>query len=196
MNERSLREEMLELQRADPRLQAEYNRRIREMMENELKPWQKVFAAAAAAGGVAMFLGLGYLNLLTPPMSLPARVGTTVTMAFALAWTYLALSTLLKGRVTRIHGNVQAGLVWAFVLFLFIGTFIQAGASSDKQFGTWAMLHTLGWLVIGAVFVVVNQIRQSALNIQEEILRLQLRLEQMASGSITEQKASEPPPAS
>lgn len=183
MNDCSFRDQLLGLQQTDAQLQAEHDRRIREMMERDMKIWQKVVAVVVALGGVSMFVGLGYLNLANPQMPLATRAATAATMLFALAWTYLALWTLRRGKITRMHGATQAGLVWAFVLFLFIGTFVQAGRTSDKDFTTWAMLHTVGWLVIGAVFVIVNQIRQSTLITQEEILRLQLRLEKIASST-------------
>ncbi len=191
MSDRDFRDELLGLQQANPELQAQCDRRIREMMEVELRPIQRAVLFATASVGVLFFLGFAWAAIWAI-----GRFSWQVPAMFAVgsllgaAWSLLAVRALRRGRLTRGREWISSSvLVWLFAVaqfMLFFGLGTQANAKHAYQ-GTWMILFSLFFVIAGAANLIMTKIDQSSAQTEEQILRLQLRMEQLASGKGSKQ---------
>jgi hypothetical protein len=187
MNDRNFREELLGLQQTDPELRAECDRRVREMMEVQLRPVPRAVWTASTILSALLFVGFAVAaawSIGRLPWGASAALGTGSVFGAGLA--VLGVSVLRKGRIARNRdANTATFLVWAFSIIQFI-LFFQAAmifkGTPNTYVGTWMMLSSLGYLLMGVAFLLGNKIDQAALKTEEQFLRLQLRMEQLAAG--------------
>lgn len=193
MNEHNFRDELLGLQQTDPALQAEHDRRIHEMMEVRLKPLHRGVLLATTVLSVLLFFGFVTAVILSIgklPWQVPAMF--VLGSLFSAGWAVLATRTLRKGTMTRgRESSSTSALVWVFAVFqfiLFFGLATQAPAKHAHQ-GTWMILFSLFFVIAGLGNLILTKIDQSSATTEEQILRLQLRMEQLASGQGKENEA-------
>lgn len=161
------------------------------MMEIQLKPAHRAVLTATTVLSVVFFFGFIaaiVLSIGKLPWQVPAMFA--LGSLFSGAWAVLAIRTLRKGAMIRgRESSSTSALVWVFSVFqfiLFFGLATQAPAKHAYQ-GTWMILFSLFFVIAGLGNLICAKIEQSSASTEEQMLRMQLRMEQLAAGKGQEQ---------
>jgi hypothetical protein len=194
MGTHSLRDELAALEGFSPTLKAAYERRVREMVERQITAGQRAIWSLVALLSTGLFLGFGYLGLSgIRGMPWEARAGFLAGSLFALAFAVLGGLIVARGRYRpKAHSAIYHGLAWGVTLVTFVLAFQLAPRVTDPYRGTQMMLLSVGFLVMGLGFLLKNVTEQAALKTQEEMLRLQIQIAELAERLERSQNADTP----
>jgi hypothetical protein len=176
MTDRNIRRELLSLQQTDPTLKTEYDRRIREMMEVELKPAHR--RGWIVSGVISILASLqwaaGAVTTWRATQSQwPVHVSFIAVSVASLCWAVLSFSIVRRNRVLRsVHLPWGIGIITILAYVLWITGFLQAEHTGNLS----VAMAGLSALVAGGVVIILYRMEQNAFKVQEEQLRTQLQI--------------------
>lgn len=176
MTDRDIRSELLSLQQADPALKAEHDRRIREMMEMELKPSHRVgwivSGVISVIASVQWAVGAAAVWMSTQSQW-PVRVSFIALSVASLMWAILSFSIVRRNRVIRsVHLPWGIAVLTVLAYVLWIASFLQAARTGNLS----VAMAGISALIAGGVVIVLYRMEQNAFKVQEEQLRTQLQI--------------------
>ncbi len=183
MEDRNLRDELLAQDRMDSEFEAELARRIKGMLETRLSPTRRIAWLVSGIVGLVNTILIGFVAV-SHRNTLPwqATAGLAVGSLFGVVWVAIAYSIVRSGRIIRNrHPILIAGWVWGLTLVVFIMFSVIAPQSRHHYTATVGMIDALGYLLIGACYLITNSVAQSSLQGEEQFLKLQLQLQDMTA---------------
>jgi hypothetical protein len=178
MTDRNIRSELLSLQQTDPALKADYDRRIREMMEVDLIPAHR--KAWLIAGVISVFAALQWAwgaFATWSQVEWPVHVSLIALSVATLCWALLSLSIARRNRVIRaVHLPWGIGIITILAYMLWIMSFMQAGYAQNSALRMEILVGGLSALVAGGVIIILYRMEQIAFKTQEEQIRTQLQI--------------------
>lgn len=169
------RDKLIGAEAEDPDLRAEYERRLKAMLETPLtssRRFGSIFALCACAGTVVLCATIAFRYRTGPP-SVLAAMGLGIV--FGLAGIVLLGRMLARGSFRRDRdASQQAGLIWVFVSFM-VTIFMLAGGIASIQ-GIGLTVVGIVFLIFAGVMLLRTVVEQSELRTHEKLLELELRL--------------------
>jgi hypothetical protein len=164
-------------------LEAELARRVNDMLEQRLHPVHRAMWLASGLAGIASAGLLGYVaSSWRGSVPWQATAGLAAGAIFGIAWAAIAYSIVRRGKIIRnLHPSQIAGWVWAVALVQFIVFSVVAPQAKHHYVATVGMIDSIGYLVLGAAWLVTNLVSQASLRSEEQFLKLQLQLADMAA---------------
>jgi len=159
-----------------------HEREIRETMERKLSaPGKVVFAVVEAVmlgtAGLCGWLAVHRWES-APPLAL---VGLGVGVLFALASAAMIADVLRRGSIDRLKlPRRVVGLAWVFIVAMVTIFMLATGRTPDAVRSVYTVAYGLVFLVMAAVFLIVQRIEQAELKTREKLLELELRLAEIA----------------
>jgi quinol-cytochrome oxidoreductase complex cytochrome b subunit len=173
---------LLELDGGGKALPEKYKKEITAMLEKTLSPAQR-WAWGLSAVLTSAIAGLFAYVALTLPRSTPviARMSFLVGIIFSIGCAILAGTIAKKGKMNiRTDPVKQVGWMWAFLVVMITVTLLVTGQRPDAVRSIYMVLFGLVFLLFGAIQLVLTKIEQSELNTRERLLKLELRLAEIA----------------
>lgn len=178
MNDYDVRSKLISLQQTNPTLKAEHDRRIREMMEVELKPGHR---RGWLVSGIISFLATAqwaFVAITTwPQVQWPAHTAFVALAVGCMMWAILAMSIVRAGKIVRaVHLPWGIGIITLLAYVLFIMSFAQAPYTRNLSASIMILFGGLSALVSAGVVIVLYRMDQTKFTLQEELLRMQLQI--------------------
>jgi len=167
MNRQQLRKEMFDVETVNPELKEHFHKQIQNIVDNPLKPWERILALLLmpVMGGLSLFCGR--LWLLAAPEYSPlvrAEIGMVALISVLLvAW---AILVVRKKRHLRNRLVIPAVALGFFVAMIVVSIVMTGRVELDLLAAT---------MLVGFVSV-WERITIAELRIRENILRQELRL--------------------
>jgi hypothetical protein len=169
------RDKLIDAEAEDPALRAEYERRLKAMLETPLTTSRRlgsVFAMFACGTTVVLCGTIAFRYRAGPPAVLAAM---GLGIVFGLAGVVLLGRMLTRGSFRRDRdASQQAGLIWVFVS-LMVTIFMLAGGIGSIQ-GVGLTVIGIVFLIGAGVMLLRTVVEQSELRTREKLLELELRL--------------------
>jgi hypothetical protein len=172
---KDFRDKLIRAEAEDPALRAEYERRLKAMLETPLTTSRKLgsilaMVACAATVGLCATIAFRYR---AGPASVLAAMGLGIV--FGLAGIVLLGRMLARGSFRRDRdASQQAALIWVFVTTM-VTIFMLAGGIGSIQ-GVGLTVVGIVFLIFAGVLLLRTVIEQSELRTREKLLELELRL--------------------
>lgn len=178
MTDRNIRGELLSLQQTTPALKTDHDRRIREMMEVELKPSHRKGWIVSGVISVLAALQWAFGAVMTwKQVQWPGHVSLIALSAATLLWAVLSFSIARGNRVVRsVHLPWGIGIITLLVYVLWIMSFMQAEYTHNPVLTMKILVGGLSALVAGGVVIILYRMDQTAFKVQEEQIRTQLQI--------------------
>jgi len=174
----NLKKELTSLQHRDSRMKAEYDRRIREMMEVELSRSSRTGWLVSA--GISFFATAQWIFVTWVTwrqVHWPAHTAFIALAVGCLLWALLSVSIARRGRIIRrAHIPWGVGIITMLAYVLFIMSFFQVPYTADSGTRMMVLFCGLAVLLAAGVVIVLYRMEQNSVKVQEELLRLQLQL--------------------
>jgi hypothetical protein len=179
----SLRDQLCELEPANPLLRERYTQAIQAMLEKKLTLPGKLFIAAVSVVSLAIAAFLGFVAVIHDELPPLARVALVAGVVFAVAWAALGGWALRRGTFElRIQPAAQAALAWTFAVLLETCFLVLAPQFPDHFQATLALFGGLVILVGAGVMLVTVRVQQAELRTREALLRLEYRIAELSEG--------------
>lgn len=188
MNDRSIRNRLLEMEKQTPQLQERFEKEKRKMLERKLTRSGRVVWGLASLIGAWFFVYFSYVAITVQQGNWLVRAGFVVGAVFGAAWTVLGVSILRKGsfRLFRDENTVQS-LTFGFTLLLLIVLLILGGQNADKTAGIQMMITGgIFFLAFGIPAVFNMRINRTESALREHLLKLELQIAEMAEKTKSE----------
>jgi hypothetical protein len=182
MNEKSIREGLLEMEKRTPEFEEKFRKEIKRMMEKTLTRTQKIGYCFAIFLGLAMAILFSYAAVTAPPeFSVLGRMIFVSGVLFALAWIGLGIWTLKRKSFNWLRQeNVTQGLTFGFILFLLIVLMMLGSQLEDKVIGMQMMLQgAIFFMVFGIPALFNLRINRTETALREHLLKLELKVAEL-----------------
>ena len=182
MNNHSIRDRLLDLEKRTPEQEERFNREIKKMFEKKLTPSEKkqwIIEFLFLAFFIVLF---SYKAIFSQDLSLIARLGYIEGTVFSVAFVALGIWTLKKGSVNKFkQGRIIYFLAYAFVLLLLINMLVLGSQQADKVKGVQLMLYGITFfLCVGISTTVMMSINRAEASIREHLLKIELKMAKLS----------------
>ncbi len=173
------RERLLKLEQITPSLKRRYEREIADMLEQKMTGIRRWIWLVAALAGLGFAVGFSIMAVVLPAeFPWQGRVGFAGSALFGVGWAILGFRVFRKGSLNlKTDMGASAAMSWIFPVFL-VTIFMMAAPNNIA--GVRMILFGMVFLVMGAVFLIVNMIVQSHLKSSEKLLEIEYRLAELA----------------
>lgn len=181
MSHNNFSDRLVSAERMTPAFRDRYEMEVKAMLEKKLTRPQRVGYALSALMGVAFLVVFGALAILTG-RELPAwaRALFGVGSVFGLVWAILVGRIVITGKVNlRTGANTLVGLSWGFVVTVVTVLMIVGMDRTEPVKSVYMVLVGLVYLLVAAMFMILNRIDQSELKTREKLLEIELRLAEL-----------------
>lgn len=179
---RSLREELVELETMSPHLREKYKQEVKAMIERKLTAWQRALHIFFALLGVVFMVTFGRPALLSgEELPWTARIVFGLGTVAGLILTIVCVVILRRGRFHIVRdSNIHAFLPYSIVLVAMVIVLPWAQRTDDQLAGIQVVLGMLVFFVMAVMFMIVNRVNQAEWKLREQLLRIELELAELA----------------
>ena len=185
MNEKSIRDRLLEMEKRNPDLEERFEKEKKKMLTRKLTTSERVIWAFASLLGAYFFVQLTYLAIVIKEGPWLVRFGLIGGAVFGAAWTILGIWILKKGSFKLFrHENAIHGLTFGFALLLLITMLLLGGQAGDRTTGIQLMLiGSIFFLVFGIPALFNMRINRTESSLREQLLKIELQIAEIADKS-------------
>jgi len=183
MNDKSIRDRLLDLEKRTPELEEQFKKEVDKMFEKKLSISGKIIWIFATLMGIAFAVGFSYVALISA-QELPwlARAGFVMGAVFGAAWAALGIWTLKKSSINWFqHENAVHGLSFGFVLLLLIILLLLGNQVEDRTVAIQMALNgAIFFLIFGIPALFNMRINRTEASLREQMLKLELKMTEIA----------------
>ena len=183
MNDQSIRDRLLDLEKRTPELEEQFKKEVNKMFEKKLTLSGRIMWIFTTLMGVAFAIGFSYVALISA-QELPwlMRVGFAMGAVFGAAWAVLGIWTLKKGSFNWLkHDNAVHGLSFGFVLLLLIILLLLGNQIGDRTVAIQMALNgAIFFLIFGIPALFNIRINRTEASLREQMLKLELKMTEIA----------------
>lgn len=182
MNEQSIRDRLLEMEKRTPALEEQFKKEMNKMLEKKLTPLGKIAWALSSLVGAFLVIRFSYMAIVIQEGPWLVRVSFIEGAIFSAAWVTLGIRILRKGSFKIFqHENTIHGLMFGFVLLLLINLLLIGGQIEDKSLGIQMMLSGgIFFLIFGIPAIFFMRINRTESLLREQLLNIELKIAELA----------------
>jgi len=183
MNEQSIRERLLEMEKRTPEFEQKFRKEIKKMMEKTLTRTERVAWSLSVVLGLTFVVLFSYVAV-TAPAEFPLlmRMMFVMGVVFGAAWMVLGLWTLKRKSFNYVRQeNMVHGLTFGFLLLLLTGLMLLGGQLEDEAVAIHMTLNGAIFFMIFGIPAVFNlRINRTESALREHLLKLELKVAELA----------------
>ena len=176
----SFKQQLLDSEPVNPVLRDRYQKEIEAMFEQKLRFFMMAVQIFGLILGVFFVIIFSYATIISPP-ELPWLVRSMFILGVIAGIACIAFSVinLKKGSINqKTYPTMMTGMIWIVVVFMVTASMLLSSQFSEPVRGVQMVLNNLVFLVMGAVFMLQINIKQSGLKTQI-LLRIEHQLAEL-----------------
>ena len=183
MNEPSIREQLLKMEKRSPEFEERFSKEIKKMMEKTLTRTERIAWTLSIFLGLFFVLQFSYVAV-TAPAEFPL-LGRLVFIFGAVCggiWMALGVWTLTRKSFNWMRlENATQGLTFGFMLILMIGLMMLGGQMKNEVTAIHMILNgAIFFMIFGIPAIFTLRINRTESAIREQMLKLELKVSELA----------------
>jgi cation transport ATPase len=182
MNDRSIRDRLLEAEKRDPVLEDRFKKEMKKMTEHRLTPSGKVVWAFTTLVAAVLAVFFTYLAITVQDLPRLGRVGFIEGVLFSIAWIILGVRILKKGSFDLLrHDNSINSLVFGFVLLLLVNMLILGSQIEDRTLGNQMIIcGAVFFMIFGLPAIINMRVNRMEYTLRQHLLNIELKMAELS----------------
>ncbi|MEW6234205.1 MAG: hypothetical protein AB1656_02355 [Candidatus Omnitrophota bacterium] len=192
----SLREKLFGAEKQTPSLKAEYERKVKAMIERELTQWERIENMAGIVFGIVTALASAAALVFSAFYDFPnaLRLVLGLLFCFCVIGATYSFYILSKGKINlRRDRNIEFTFIWIFVSIIVFVLFIGGAMDRNASAGLYKALMGIFILLIAIMATICRTIELLGVDIKEKLLSLELEIAELKDRPSTPEKTGDSP---